>query len=462
MTLNGLLLALRARYVLIWTTCLACAVAAFGVSMLLPKKFTSTCQVLIDVVGANSVLGRDASWDASYALLAPSYMATQADIVASPRVVDSVVRLLGLDQNEDSLREWHEKGDGEGTAATYFAKKLNSRVDVKPGRDSNVLSISYTDKNPQFAAAVANAYAKAYKKTNVELRAAPAQDFAAWFDARAQQARQRLDEAQQRLSAYEKDHGVVASEERSDVESTRLAELDTQLTTAQAMRAESASREEHSATGAQDPSPDVQQNPTIVSLRTDVARAQAKLNELSLTLGSNNPRYQQAQSELETLQSALSTEVSRAKSGVAATNAINAQREAKIRAAVEGQKQRVLGMRAQHDEMALLQRDVDSARRAYDLITQRLLQTSLEGQANSTNIVVLSEAVPSTTASSPNVWLNTASALLLGALFGGALALAAELRRPRIRSTEDVTQALSVPVLAILPAARPPQMISAR
>ena len=457
MTLNGLLLALRARHVLIWTTCLACAVAAFGVSMLLPKKFTSTCQVLIDVLGANSVLGRDAS----YALLAPSYMATQADIVASPRVVDSVVRLLGLDQNEDSVREWHEKGDPEGTAATYFAKKLNSRVDVKPGRESNVLSISYTDKNPQFAAAVANAYAKAYIDANVELHAAPARDFAAWFDARAQQARQRLDEAQQRLTAYERDHGVVASEGRSDVESARLAELDTQLTTVQAMRAESASRE-HEATGVLDTSPDVQQNPTIVSLRTDVARAQAKLNELSLTLGSNNPRYQQAQSELETLKSALSAETHRAVSGVSAANTINAQREAKIRAAVEEQKKRVLGMRTERDQMALLQRDVESARRDYDQVAQRLSQTSLEGQANSTNIVVLSEAVPSPTASSPNVGLNTAAALLLGALFGGALALAAELRRPRIRSEEDVTQALSVPVLAILPAARSPQMIAAR
>jgi chain length determinant protein EpsF len=427
-----------------------------GVSLVLPKKYTSTSLILVDLSGNDSVSGQDQS--GAVAMMAPSIMATQVDIVSSPRVVGSVVRLLGLDQDPEALREWRDKGSGEGTAAAYFAAKLKSRVEVKPSRDSNMLSISYTDKSPQYAATVANAYAQAYIEANIELRAAPARDFAAWFDARAKQARQRVDEAQQRLSNYEREHGVVASAERSDVESARLAELDTQLTTAQALRAESASRE-HAArdTG----STDVQQNPTVVSLRTDVARAQAHLNELSLTLGSNNPIYQQAKSELETLQSALNAELRRAVGRLAADNSISAQREAKMRAAVEEQKQRLLGMRTQRDEMALLQRDVDSARRAYDVITQRLSQTSLEGQANLTNLVVLSEAVPPTKASSPNVMLNTAAALLLGALLGGALAVIAELRRPRIRSAEDVTQALSVPVLATLPAGRPPMMISA-
>ena len=96
------------------------------------------------------------------------------------------------------------------------------------------------------------------------------------------------------------------------------------------------------------------------------------------------------------------------------------------------------------------QKDVENAQRAYDMVGQRLSQTSLESQTQQTNVSVLTAAEPPVKHSSPKLLLNTALAIFLGALLGVATALVLELNNRRIRSAEDLAEALGVPVLAVL------------
>ena len=67
---------------------------------------------------------------------------------------------------------------------------------------------------PEFAAAVANAFAHAYMSTTIELKVEPARQYADWFGTQGKELRDRLEKAQAKLSAYQQEHGIVASDER--------------------------------------------------------------------------------------------------------------------------------------------------------------------------------------------------------------------------------------------------------
>lgn len=444
MTFQQFVLILKARWKVILAIFSVVVATTLVLSLILPKQYTASTSVLIDMKSADPIYGA-----MMQAQLLPGYMATQVDIITSDRVAQRVVRMLGVDKNPDAIAQWQDEGEGKGTVVTFFADLLQKKLDVKPSRESSVINIGFTGTDPTFAAGVANAFARAYMDTNLELKVEPAKEFASWFGDRAKQLRDNLEAAQARLSAYQREKGIVATDDRLDVENARYAELSSQLTAIQAQRADSSSRQRQ-ASGRMDTSPDVINSPVIQQLRADVARQEAKLKEMAGQLGQNHPQYQRSQAELETLKSKLDTEMRQVASSVGTSNVVNQQRENDLRLALEAQKKKVLELRAQRDEAAVLLKDVETAQRAYDLVTQRLSQTSLESQTQQTNIVVLTPADPPIKHSSPRILLNTVLACFLGGLLGVGVALLLELTNRRIRSAEDLFEALGVPVFAVL------------
>jgi uncharacterized protein involved in exopolysaccharide biosynthesis len=135
---------------------------------------------------------------------------------------------------------------------------------------------------------------------------------------------------------------------------------------------------------------------------------------------------------------------------------INRRRESELRASLESQRAKVLRLKAVRDEAAVLQRDVESAQRALDAITQRLTQTSIESQTTSSNVYMLAQATPPMSHSSPNVLRNALIATLGGTLLGLAVCLLWELLDRRVRSVEDAIAVAGLPVLGVMPRTRGP------
>ena len=108
-------------------------------------------------------------------------------------------------------------------------------------------------------------------------------------------------------------------------------------------------------------------------------------------------------------------------------------------------------MKAVRDDGTVLLRDVDNAQRTYDQIMQRLNQTTLESLATQSNVSVLSQAVPPVEPTWPKPLLVTALALFLGALLGVGVVVGRELFDRRVRSIDDVAQAVALPVIGVLP-----------
>jgi uncharacterized protein involved in exopolysaccharide biosynthesis len=124
------------------------------------------------------------------------------------------------------------------------------------------------------------------------------------------------------------------------------------------------------------------------------------------------------------------------------------KREGSLRYSMEQQKQRILELKKQRDELAVLAREVENEQKNYEATLQSYYQTRLQSQFNQTNIAILNPAVPPSKPSSPNVMLNMVSAVFLGLLLSLALAIGLELFNRRVRTPEDVSTLLGIRVLA--------------
>ncbi|MBX3618886.1 MAG: chain length determinant protein EpsF [Rhizobacter sp.] len=435
---------LRARWLTAVSVFMAVVVVVVGVSLLLPKKYTATAAVLVDMRSSDPIAGGSPNG------LPMSYVSTQADIIQSSRVAQRVVRDLKLTESPQLRDQWMDATDGQGSFEVWLAEALQSKLDVKPSRESSVISVSFTSPDAKFSAALANAFVQSYLATTLDLRVDPAKQYSSFFDSRSKELREAVEKAQAKLTAYQRDHGIIANDERYDVETARLNELSSQLVTAQAMSVDSSSREAQARkSGSQ--LGDVINNPVVQGLRADLSRQEAKLREMTTRMGDNHPSVKEARANIAEMRARLAAETSRVSGSVGVDNRINQSRVGELRAALAAQRARVAQIKQQRDEAMVLQRDVESAQRDYDAVTARLTQSSLESQTKQTNTAMLAPATEPIRPSSPNVTLNSLLGVFVGVMFAIAFALLRELGDRRLRSVQDAVHVLGIPVLGHLP-----------
>jgi chain length determinant protein EpsF len=447
MTLNQFLAVLRARFWLagaIFLTTVACAI---GASLLLPKKYSASALLILDQSKPDP-LAVNAVWSPS---TPAAYLSTQIDIIKSDRVALDVVKQLRLTESPEARAKWMEATAGRGRLEVWLAHALLKMLDVSPSRDSNVLAITAGGSDPQFVMAVANAFARSYIDTSIKVRVDPARDFSSFFDEQSNALRLKLESAQARLSEFQREKGIVVDDDKMDNEVARLNELSSQLSALRAVVSESGSRQAFAQGDGADRVQEVVGNPNLASLRAELTRAEARLQELSARMDENHPQVQEAKASIAVLRDRLSLETRRVTGGLAVTNAINRQRETELRGSVEAQRLRVLSLKSVRDQGQALLRDVEGARRAFEGVQARLHQSSLESHVTQSSAYLLAEATEPLVPLSPKLAVNAGLSVVVGLMLALGSMVALEFIDLRVRTPESASTLLGVPLLGVLP-----------
>jgi chain length determinant protein EpsF len=430
------------KWILIWVFALT-VITTTVISFILAKTYTATTSLVISSKGVDPVSGL---------MLPPtmmtSYLATQVDIIQSRNVALKVVDKLNIVNSATAKAQFIEATKGEGDIRDWYADKFLKNLTVQPSRESSVIDVSYQGTDPKFSAALANEFAAAYINTNLQLKIEPAKRAALWFDQEIKGLRQNVEVAQERLSVYQKEHGITSQDDRLDIETARLNELSNQLVAAQAQTYDSNSRYGQLKKGVEGASPEVLANPLIQGLKSQLTQAENKLKDISQHLGSNHPSYQAAQAEVSHLRNTIAAEISKTSSSVGQTARVSQQKEAEIKTALAVQKAHVLKFKTERDEMAVLMREAESAQRIYDNALQRFGQTNMESKSVQTDVAILNPAIAPIKHSSPRITINILLSIVLGSLLAVGVALIAEMLDRKIRTTEDLLKLIELPVLA--------------
>lgn len=442
MTFTQLLSILSARKKIILLTFFVVVAVTVAVNLLSQKEYTASTKVVLNNKVVDPVTGLSLA-----SQMMESYMATQLQVLQSDSVALEVVRRLGLTNNPNIQKKFQDSNDGVGDINLWLARLLVSKLEVLFSK-SNVIEISYTASDPQFAALIANTFTDVYIEKSIRLKTEPAQKAANYLNQQAQSLRDRLSNAQQKLVTYQKEHGLTSNDDRVDVETARLNEMSAQLSMAQAQLVEANSHFHDVQQNAAD-SPDVAQSAVVQNLKMELSKAESSLASISGTVSNNHPQYIALSSQIDKLKRQLADEISKVASNVSGTASITKERVAVLKQQVEQQKQKVLTLNQVRGEMMSLQSDVVNAQAALENANRLYGQNNIEGQSDQGNIALLDTASPPFTPSKPRVFLNIFFSMLAGIFFGLLFAILAELLNRKVRGVQDMADILDAPIFVI-------------
>ena len=440
MSLSSLLRILLARWWLTAALVVVCIAAMAVVTMFMPRKYTASTEMIMEGNVQDRVTGESVS-------ARSGYMATQSEIIRSRRVAERVYEYLPDDIRAlVDERAAEVQPEGRVDPAGWLSGYVRRNVTVEPGKNSSVMAITLTAEDPEVAAGALNSLAAAYIDTSIELRTDPARRFSVWYQNQMELLRNNLREARSKLSGFQQEHGIVGLNEQLDLETSRLADLSSRLVEAQDQSTQDQLRQ-----GEGNQASAIPNNAAIQNLRSELARAEAELEDMSTRYGERHPEYRRQRSEVQALRGSLARERSIAAESLESTADVSQSRLQELRQSFDDQKERVLALKAKRDELELLQQEVQMAQDAYNSASGRAQANTLESRLAETSVTVLNEAIPPSLPTSPNLKLNLVIATALGFMLGVALSLLLELGNRRVRSRSDIEETLGIPVLAYLP-----------
>lgn len=449
MSFTQLIRILWARRQLVIVTTVAAVTLAIIAYVVMPKTYVGATSLVIDARAQDPLTGAAPNIASSAGILA-----TQIDVITSRAVALKVVDALKLPTDDARAAATGLDKRSRESWASELLKKLT----VKPVADSNVVKIKFENADPKFAADVANAFAESYTQTSLELRLDPARRQSLWFEDQLQRLRGSVEDRREKLSEFQRSHGIVATSERLDVENARLEEISRQLLEAQRNSQEASARlsQAGQATrgGTLHEVPEIMGNSLLQSLKADLVRSESKLAELSERYDRNHPQYISAMAEVTSLRQKIAAEIGSAKGSIQQSAQIAQQQVTSLQRSFDQQKAHILELTRQRDELSVQDREVQNAQGAYDAALQRASQLRLESQLNQTSVAVLDPAIPPPNPAGLGLFLSVALSLVFGGILGAALALMLELIDRRVRDGDELVSVAGLEVLGEVPRLR--------
>lgn len=477
---------LKAHIKLIFMTLFVAVTTASVISFSLPHKYTSTATVLLDFRSSNP-FGVGFS-----SILPEGFIGTQLETITSPKVArrvleeldvstrERLVRTLKVEKvsiidsiqdklksmmssNHQSILSLDSEGDqhaktiaqGDIQKELWVVYGLLSNIAVDLTRSTRLITLEYSSIDPELAMILANGFAEAYIVTNLEMSVDPVKRSSAWMNEHLEVLRSKLEKSQTVLTSYQQAQKIVATEERMDVETTKLDHMSAELIKIRIELRNAKSRSEQMRNvlkqkGMVEEISEFQKNTLVQKLKAEVVKYKRVLAEISNDLGESHPKYQAARLQLTEAERNYQREVDAFVNGVSNAVALTRERVRAQEQAVESQKTRVLELKGQRNKITVLSREVESTQRVYDAALERANNTQMESLVSQANVSLMESAFVSSNPSSPKIKQNIFLAFVLGGLFGVGLAFLTEMIDRRIRTRDDIEEDLGIPVLGVL------------
>lgn len=374
-----------------------------------------------------------------------NYIATQIEAMRSRGTALTVVDQEGL-ANEPALIAAFKETNGTGDIREWIAAILLARVDISRLRTSDIIQISYRSESAESAARIANGFATAFLRLDVELRAVPAQGLVRWYEERLNQLRERFADVERQRSQLR-----IEAVGRGDFDASGVPDgassLPTTLANARNAVIQARSALETARSGQNPPS----ENAELLMLRRQLSDVDLTLRRELPKLGGSHQRIINLQAIMDQLQSQIRTAVDRLRAELVADRQrelVAAERRVpEVEAIIsreESRRHETVGSRA---ASLTLERELESLRVQIEGLVQRRERASVEGSVMAGNMSVLSRAAVPMSPSWPRSGLNLTVAILLGLAFGFAIAFLREMLDRRLRCVDDLFVYFDVPVL---------------
>jgi capsular exopolysaccharide synthesis family protein len=458
----------RRRWVIL--SVFAAAVLATAVWTLRQTKIYAATTTLIIELSAPRVLDKEQvqevveSGTGGY-WYSKEYYETQYKVITSRAVAQRVAEKLHLATDRRFLGFEDLKGEAEAIArlaGVDAAAVLQERVKVLPVKDSRVVRIQVEDRDPTWAATLANAVAEAYIAENLSVRSTSTQNASEWLEEQLADLEVKLARSAEELFAFKQANDIVATswEDRQSMVSQRLTAINDALTKARVRRAELEARNDAiealgraaaEGTGAAEALAPVASSPAIQQLKVRHAEARAECADLRVKYLEGHPSLEACERKLALAEQALRKEIRTQLQSARNEYREVVKTEKNLVALLNETKSDAFGLN-QHERRYLeLKRTHDNNQRLYELLLRRLKDTGVTGMLQVSNVRILDRAQPSLAPVRPKVRQMLTLAGMIGLFVGVGLALLVEMLDTSITTQAHVEERLGLTFLGVLP-----------
>ena len=426
-------------------------------SFVMKPKYEAVARIVFNRENANPLgfknLGDESPQDDEYSVS----LDTQLQVLQSDTLGLQVIQELHLNRRPEFT------GRGAAEAATNDISELSTRerqkllrsfrngLSVSKEKNTRVIEIRYKSKDPKLSADVANAVTRAYIEHNFKMRFDSTMQTSNWLTQQLAELATKVQDSQQKLLDYQKEHGFVEIDGKQNSATTRLEDLNKELTAAQSDRINKEAG--YRLTLAENPelTAKAERDALIEKLHAQEADLKTQYAQATVQLGPSNPKVQELSNQLKETQREINAELRKMSDRVRSQYFEALAREKMIRAAVEEQKQQANKLNESAIEYSLLKRDAESNRQLYEGLLQKLKEAGVSAGLRSSNIQVVDVAQVPAVPSEPNIPLNLLMAAVLGLGGGIGLALIQERFNRTVRSPHHIQVLSSFPQLGIIP-----------
>ena len=426
-------------------------------------------RIAVNKADSNLISFKDSAPDTDY-VYEQSDLDTEVRILQSDLMALQVIRQLNLDkrpefggrsdQKQANLVADPLQTDSKRASALLAGFHGKLRVALIP--NTRIMEIHFTSTDPQLAASAVNTLAATYVEQNFKTKFESTMQASDWLSKQLVDLQMKVETSQEKLVRYQKEHEILGMDEKQNIITEKLDELNKEMTMAESdrMQKEAVYRQTQSS------DPDVVAAAIIADttgtgsgagsglldkLREQQANLKIQIADLNTQFGPSYPKIAQLNNQLKEIDRQLQTETNKAVDHLKGQYQAALQRENMLRGSFDQQKQEANKLNESAIEYSILKRDLDSNRTLYEGLLEKLKEAGVTAGLRSNNFRIIDAARVPTAPSEPNIPRNLSFALVLGVISGVGLAFLLEKMDNTVRTPEQAQVISGLPSLGMIP-----------
>lgn len=380
------------------------------------------------------------------------YDLTALGVLQSKSLADRVARELNL-SNNPAVVDQSLPREARQTVAGAFVKQGTS---VEQLHESRLVDVLFTSPDPALSARVANSLAENYRQANLDRGLEESRYLRNYLASQLETTRDRLEESERAILAFERAKDIVTIEDVTEngsptsqsISNMQLKGVANSFAEAQNKRIVAEQEYRNLANAPV--------NPQVAEAAFDkMTELRVRESELSKTFLPDYPELAAVRAQIATLEQSIAPSQRRV------STAIAGQLRAKYEAALaverdlarelERLKGTILQERGDSASYTILARDVDTNRELYNALLEQYKKVGAVGGASDSGVSIVDRAEPPGSPFWPNLPLNVALGLILGAGLGFIGVFLYDMLHEKITRPADIEQRLKIKSLGAVP-----------
>jgi succinoglycan biosynthesis transport protein ExoP len=423
-----------------------CLLVTYLIASRLTPIYESTAKMDVDLRVPAGVVGQEAS-QGPPSQDADAFLATQTELIQSDAVLRPVAEKYDLLQRERQLAKMPaERARKKSDAPVYLNNlKINRPV------NTYILEIKYRSPDPQVAADVANAIAHSYLEHSFEIRLQSSNALATFMEKQLDELRAKMERSDMALAKFEQELNVINPEDKTNILSARLLQLNTEFTNAQGDRVRKEASYKTSQTNTIAAAEVSGQGEELSRLQDRLNQAKQHLASVSSIYGPAHQEYRKAASDLNEVQRQFEEMRHSVAQRVETDFRQASMREQMLSKALNETKAEFDQLNARSFQYQQLKREAETNKALYSDLERRIKEAGINAGFQNSSIRIADLARPSDAPIFPRKRLYLMLAFLVSTVLAVCVAVLADVLDNTIRDPEQAAHALDTSVLGTLP-----------